>query len=93
VLERQKAGACKRVTRATSSTGGRAKAIPISDPALGQSRKRRQKLALARLILGWQDVRNMKASENQFSLTCAAPSTSGRVKNQILIINNNRRFT
>jgi hypothetical protein len=50
-------------------------------------------LALARLILGWQDVRNMNASESQFSLTRAAPSTSGRAKNQILIINNNRRFT
>jgi hypothetical protein len=48
--------------------------------------KNRQKLALARLILGWQDVRKMNASENQFSLTRAAPSTSGRAKNQILSV-------
>jgi len=48
--------------------------------------KKRQKVALARLILGWQDVRKMNASENQFSLTRVAPSTSGRAKNQILII-------
>jgi hypothetical protein len=27
------------------------------------------KVELARLILGWQDVRKMNAGENQFSLT------------------------
>jgi hypothetical protein len=50
--------------------------------------KKRQKVALARLIHGWQDVRKMNASQNQFSLTGAAPSegTSGRAQNQILII-------
>jgi hypothetical protein len=42
--------------------------------------KKRQKVALARLILGWQDVRKMNASENQFSLTRAAPSASGHPK-------------
>jgi hypothetical protein len=31
-------------------------------------------------------VRKMNASENQFSLTRVVPSTSGRAKNQILII-------
>jgi hypothetical protein len=30
-------------------------------------------LALARLIPGWQDVREMNVSENQFSITPAAP--------------------
>jgi hypothetical protein len=55
--------------------------------------KQRQKVALARLILGWQDVRKMNASENQFSLIRAASSASGRAINQILISNNNRRFT
>jgi hypothetical protein len=50
-------------------------------------------LALARLILGWQDVRKMNASKNQFSLTRAAPSARKRAKNQILINNNSRRFT
>jgi hypothetical protein len=54
--------------------------------------KKRQKVALARLILGWQDVRKMNASKNQFSLTRAAPNTSGRAQNQILISNSNRRF-
>ena len=42
-------------------------------------------MALARLILGWQDVREMHASENQFSFTRAAPGTGGRAKDQILI--------
>jgi hypothetical protein len=55
--------------------------------------KNRQKVALARLILGWQDVRKMNASQTQFFLTRAAPSTSGPAKNQIHISNNNRRFT
>jgi hypothetical protein len=55
--------------------------------------KKWQKVALARLILGWQDVRKMNASQNQFSLTRVVPSTSGCAKNQILISNNNRRFT
>ena len=30
--------------------------------------------------MGWQDGRNMNASENQFSLTRAATITSGRAK-------------
>ena len=47
--------------------------------------KKRQKVALARLILGWQDVRKMNASDNQFSLTRTALSTCGRAKNQIPI--------
>src|ERR1035441_5734669 len=52
-----------------------------NDPVPGQSRQQnRQKLALARLILRWQDTRKMNASENQFSLTRATPSTSGRAK-------------
>jgi hypothetical protein len=42
-------------------------------------------LALAKLILGWQDLRRMNAIENQFSLTRAASSTSGRARNQIPI--------
>ena len=42
-------------------------------------------MTLARLILGWQDVRNMNASKNQFSLTRATPSTSWRAKNPIPI--------
>lgn len=42
-------------------------------------------MALARLILGWQDVREMHASGSQFSFTRAAPSNGGRVKDQILI--------
>jgi hypothetical protein len=48
--------------------------------------KKRKKVALARLTLGWQGVRKMNVSQNQFSLTRAAPSTSGRAKKQILII-------
>ena len=40
-------------------------------------------MALARLSLGRQDVRKINASENEFSLTRAAPRTSRRVKTQI----------
>ena len=58
-----------------------------NDPVPGQSRQQnRQKLALARLILRWQDTRKMNASENQFSLTRTAPSTSGRAKTKFLSV-------
>jgi hypothetical protein len=43
-------------------------------------------LTLAKLILGWQDLRRMNAIENQFSLTRAATSTSGRAKGDFLSV-------
>jgi hypothetical protein len=86
-------------TRATHPRGVKYKRARQSNFLLSvtlrwaKAAQKRQKVALARLILGWQDVRKMNASKNQFSLTRAAPSTSGRAKNQILINNNSRRFT
>jgi hypothetical protein len=50
-----------------------------------------RKLALAKLTLGWLDMRKMNASENKLSLTRVAPSTSELAKNQILIRKENLR--
>ena len=43
-------------------------------------------MALASLILGWQDVRKMNASENEFFLSRAASSTSGCAKSKFLSV-------
>jgi hypothetical protein len=43
----------------------------------------RQNLPVAALRQVWQNGAAMNESEKQFSLTRAAPSTSGRAKNQI----------
>jgi hypothetical protein len=44
-----------------------------------------QESALAKLILGWDDVRKMNASESHSSLTHAAASASRRAKDKILL--------
>jgi hypothetical protein len=47
--------------------------------------KNRQKLPVDTLRQVWQHGSVMNESQNQFSFTRAAPSTSGRAKNQIPI--------
>ena len=50
-----------------------------------------QESALAGLIRGWQDVRKMNATRNQFFLARAVPSPSGHTKDQVLVRSSVRR--
>ena len=50
-----------------------------------------QESALAGPIRGWQDVRKMNATRNQFFLVRAVPSPSGHTKDQVLVRSSVRR--
>jgi len=54
-------------------------------PRTLSDRNWRQQLALAKLILGWEDVRKMNASESHFSLTHDAASACRRAKGHVLL--------
>jgi len=50
-----------------------------------------QESALAGLIRGWHDVREMNATRNQFFLARAVPSPSGHAEDQVLVRSSVRR--
>jgi len=63
---------------------------PLQPPAYGlgvgaKPPEHRQNLPVAALRQVWQVRSVMNERENQFSIIRAAPSTSGRAKNQMLI--------
>jgi hypothetical protein len=60
-------------------------APPANDPALGEPRQNSAKVPDDAPHQVWKDGVAMVESENQFSLTRAASSTSGRARNQFPI--------